>query len=485
MTKWSTGDLLKPGKAFRFKWQSVEPGDIICSTIPKNLVSQAIRLLTWSNFSHLSLCVEPQGCVEASENVARFSLLHIGCIDANNVKVLRLRNDACTDARAVRQLAGQNGETFVGQPYWTQGAYRALFRIQPPAWQPGAFCSHLVAKAYQEAGLNIIPSVRPEHVTPDHVAKSQLFEDISQIVLEPFEVALMPYMEYLDAERSIDTPHLKETALGLEVCGDIAKDFKTLCKKTPRSLSEAQMIVVGAHKEDPQLALKLDALLARRLNKYHFVDEMLRVMPRKPLYDPDHLAAWLMGKQRSDPAVAEVYKQCTDWDDRSDKRLQERMESCKAYEAAAQDGFCFASRLGSIAKEAYKVVNDLTIANRACIDMIMAFVCERDFVQFAPAGDPVKRLELAAQEICTFVLRSQPRHFPGRKYHGRLQDCLCEYVNHIGRTNTETAVDVYRFVNGNMEFLPPPPLEEGSWLWRPTQLVSRNVEVLDLGDVEF
>jgi hypothetical protein len=84
-----------PSKAFRFKWEAIEPGDVICSTIPSNPVSRLIRTLTWSDFSHVSLCVDKKGCIEANE------LLRVGCLNPSNVKVLRLRDDAVANAQAV------------------------------------------------------------------------------------------------------------------------------------------------------------------------------------------------------------------------------------------------------------------------------------------------------------------------------------------------------------------------------------------------
>lgn len=473
----------KPDQAFRFKWELIEPGDVICSTIPENSISKTIRMLTWSDFSHVSLCVEPRGCVEANENVARFSLLRIGCLDRKNVKILRLRDDLVR-SHDIRLAAAKSGIMFLGQPYWTEGAFRALFKMRSPARQPGAFCSHLVAKAYEAAGLNIIPGVPPEHITPAHIAKSQLFYDISDTVLELISSAyIQPEMEYLDAERALDTPHLVENALGIAICRDIAANFEELAEQAPRSLLEAQMIVASFNQGNPQLAHQLDKFLTESLSRHHFVDEMLRIMPCKPFYDPDQLAAWLMSDGATPANVSEVLRQCKELDARSDFLLQEQLHAIDVFTKITDDyGYSFAIPLAKVEQELFDKYSKLTLINRACINMLEAFQTEGDFISFAPSGDPHERLTKAADAIGTFILQAHPPDLPAKQYHGRLRDCLYTYVNSAGRSDTGMGVSVWQVLDGEREFLPPPPLDEGSWKVNPFNFPSERVE--DQGEIE-
>src|SRR5579871_5780597 len=115
MRKSAKGDQARPPeRAFRFKWRLIRPGDVICSTIPDGRISRLIRTLTWSRFSHVSLCVEAKGCIEANENVTRFSLVRVGFLDPANVRVIRLRERAGSKASEIPKKAAKAAMAFLG-----------------------------------------------------------------------------------------------------------------------------------------------------------------------------------------------------------------------------------------------------------------------------------------------------------------------------------------------------------------------------------
>jgi hypothetical protein len=461
----------------------MEPGDVICSTLPANSVSKLIRALTWSDFSHVSMCVEPKGCIEANENVTRFSLLRVGCLNPKHVKVIRLRGDAVPAARDIRLAAGSNGLAFLGQPYWTNGTFRALFKSRPLAEQPGAFCSHLVATAYREAGFDIVPSLSPQHVTPRDIADCPLFEDISKTVLEEIHAPYIEsYLEFLDADRSVDTPHLLEVALGLEVCDDVGSDFQALAKKRPRSLTEAQVIVLGATATDCEVGMKLDQLLTESLKRHYFVEEQSRVAPRTPLYDPDQLVAWLLSDGASPANVAHILQLCKSVDVGSDDMLRERLETLQAYERGPSLNLAFASYLAPFTRHVYELHKKMIEDNRLVIRILEAFEAGGDFIRLAPSGDPRRKLTELAATRGTFVLQAVLPGIAPRKYAGRLQDALWAYAHHIGASATGVGVYVWRGMEGELVFMPPPPLEEGAWFVDP--FLPSALDIQDLGDTD-
>jgi len=469
-----------PQQAFRFRWEVLEPGDVICSTVPADPVSRLIRALTWSEFSHVSLCVETKGCIEANENVARFSLLHVGCRSPKNVTVIRLRDDAAPGARDIRLRAGEAGLQFLGQPYWTSGAFKSLFRARPRAQQPGAFCSHLVASAYSAAGLELVAGLSPQHITPRHIAECALFEDISQAALEEIPPAYIePYFEYLDAPRAADTLHLLEVKIGLGVCSDVADEFKALVGLAPRSLIEAVVTVGHTFRDNVEAGRRLDALLTASLHKHRFVEEMTRRLPTKPFYDPDQLVAWLLSDAATPANVEHLLSNCTSIDVGSDEVLHDRLEWSRAYDEGAKMGMESAHCLADLAKAAYGLNKRLIESNRLCVRILEAFQKRADFISLAPGGDPRDRLTAMAETRGTFVLQADPPRFEARKYAGRLWDALQAYVVRAGANQTGLAVTVWELIDGALVFLPPPPLEEGSWFLNP--FIASTLEVEELG----
>jgi Permuted papain-like amidase enzyme, YaeF/YiiX, C92 family len=467
-----------PTTAYRFRWEALQPGDVICSTIPDARVSKLIRALTRSSYSHVSICVEEKGCIEANESVARFSLLHVGCHDPKNVKVLRLRDDADPNARRIQLAAGSNALNFLGQPYWTSGAFRSLFRWLPPTEQPGAFCSHLVASAYREAGLEIVPAVSPQHITPQDIAECPLFEDISDTILEVIPAAhIESYFEYVDDERAVNTPHLCEIAIGLSVCDDIADDFESLVGARPRSLLEAQKLICIAQETNPAVVQQLDLLLCSALRKHNFAEEMIRVMPRKPLYDPDQMVAWLLSDGATPFNVGHVFKACTDLRAGSETRLQERLSDWQTYQMLADSGLSSFVILAKVCEEAYETYKRLIETNDLCIKILFAYQTNTDFARLAPGGDPFARLTRAGEAEGTFVFLAVTPASEARKYVGRLADCLLAYVLYLGTEDSGIGVSVWQETEGNgLVFVPPPPLDEGSWLIKPCKFDPSKVQ---------
>jgi hypothetical protein len=473
-----------PSKAFRFKWEAIEPGDIICSTIPSNLVSGLIRTLTWSDFSHVSLCVEKKGCIEANESVARFSLLRVGCLNPSNVKVLRLRDDAVANAQSIRESSAKEALKFLALPYWTQGTFRALFQARPIAQQPGAFCSHLVASAYKNAGYDLIPGINPQHVSPKAISESPCFVDITANVIEEIPAQhIGDYLEFIDAARSVDTPHLWEVAIGLDVCSDVANSFQALAGQRPRSLPEAQKIIAVECTARPEIARQLDEWLTASMVKHNFVEQLRNKIPRKPFYDPDQLAAWLFSDGAENVSnIQHVIDNCLSIDHGSDAILQDRLADCQAYQHAALAGLSFAQLLEPLTREIYEAHQELVEKNRICLQILQAASDGRNFIPLVPGGDPRDNLTRAAGEEGVFVLRAVEPVHPARKYAGKLMHALREYAKHVGASESRVAVEVCREVSGQRIFVPPPPLEEGAWMVQP--FVYQDFEVEDLGEVE-
>ena len=176
---------LGPAEFFAFDASKLNPGDILLSTVPNDRTSIAIRIGTWSRFSHAAISTDPPLFIEAVGIGTRpFSILRIGVKDKRWVRMLRLK--ATVTNHADRALdAGKRANTYLGRGYWLVGALAAKIPGANLQERTGVFCSHLVAQAYREAGVDLVPGLPPHKVTPKALSRSPLLRDITEDILIP------------------------------------------------------------------------------------------------------------------------------------------------------------------------------------------------------------------------------------------------------------------------------------------------------------
>jgi uncharacterized protein YycO len=161
------------------------PGDIIFST-ERAPESFAIRKVTQSPYSHAAIYLGHSRYAEAVGLGVRVRA--VSTTLKEQIKVIRLKADAAPDAAALAAKAAESINYYLHSPYWTQGAILSIFRNAKVDERRSLFCSHLIARVYADAGLDVIDGREPFKITPGDLAESSKFDDVSKQVLEPASV---------------------------------------------------------------------------------------------------------------------------------------------------------------------------------------------------------------------------------------------------------------------------------------------------------
>lgn len=418
---------------FRFG-PSIEPGDIIATTVPTDPISTTIRTVTQSRVSHISLCLEERQAIEANELVSVFSLDRVGIRSRENVAVLRLkREDRCDICARVSFFARLRH----GQPYWTTGALRSVIAPAETDRPPGAFCSELAARAYLQAGCPLLGDLPPEATTPgDILAATGLLEDVTDSVLVPLDPAEAVGMECLDQNRHDLPSGLMTSMLELRVCQTLSSPFEKLGVEAPRSFLEAQMLVLRDVTRNPERARVLDELLVAALFRARYFENRSRWFEAGRIEDFDTLSTWLdqlpVDQRRAFLPVArqlvEMYRART-------TRLAAHRASWDSERSwlAARDTRV-TKLLAEQLESEVEVIDAMSADAGACIELVEEF--ERTPEQFDPVTN--RTIEMIAGEI-PLATEHLLLPFPGdyivrqaggraHKYRGNPGRCLLEHA---------------------------------------------------------
>ena len=131
--KWLTEQDSDPDagriRVYTFDQNRLCLGDILLSRVPLKVYhkstwkSFAIQKLTSSPFSHAALYVRFGLFIEAiGLGVCRFAIIATGARSKDNIRLLRLKDEAVELAREKARLAAQSGEAFLSRGYSVPGA---------------------------------------------------------------------------------------------------------------------------------------------------------------------------------------------------------------------------------------------------------------------------------------------------------------------------------------------------------------------------
>lgn len=432
---------------FRFG-PSIEPGDIIATTVPTDPISTTIRTVTQSRVSHISLCLEGRQAIEANELVSVFSLDRVGIRSRESVAVLRLKRE---DRRDICARVSFFARMRHGQPYWTTGAVRSVIAPAETERPPGAFCSELAARAYMQVGCPLLGELRPEETTPgDILAATGLLEDVTDSVLVPLDPAEAVGMECLDQNRHDLPSGLMTSMLELRVCQTLSAPFENLGVEAPRSFLEAQMFVLRDVTRNPERARVLDELLVAALFRARYFENRSRWFEAGRIEDSDALCTWLdelPAEQRR--TFLPMARQLVDmYRARTDRLAGHRAswESERNWLAARN------TRVTRLLAEQLdcelEVIDGMIADTESCIEVLEEF--ERSPERFDPIT--TRTIEMISGEVPLtrdHLLHSLPgnyivRQAGGRahKYRGNPDRCLLE---HALRCFDETSTGLHRF----------------------------------------
>ena len=209
-----------------FDTTRTQPGDIILTGSPTGKNSRVIRGWTGSDFSHAGICFDSGVFVEAlGMGVRRFNLARMATRSLKNVRFLRLK-DEIPDREKITKKAGSKAEQYLTQGYWLSGALKSLLNASRKEHTSSFFCSHLVAHAYREVGLEILPDRMAEDVYPGLLFESEFFYDVTDsIVYTQTELRGMVW-SFLEDEDDPTNTHSLEVVIAQRIYGKISREFE-------------------------------------------------------------------------------------------------------------------------------------------------------------------------------------------------------------------------------------------------------------------
>ncbi|MEE4011288.1 YiiX/YebB-like N1pC/P60 family cysteine hydrolase [Roseibium sp. FZY0029] len=171
----------------RIKFQLLKPGDIIL-TASASKTGKAIRLSTRGSVSHAMICVQQGSIIDStSDGVQARNLQRELFEDDEEFFAFRLKQEL--PAHKVAQIV-DFARSKIGTRYSKAEAARTVLGGPKPRGRR-EFCSRLVARAYQSAGIQLVPD--HDYCSPEDLHNSPLLielPDISELV-DPDEIAWM------------------------------------------------------------------------------------------------------------------------------------------------------------------------------------------------------------------------------------------------------------------------------------------------------
>ena len=170
----------------------LKPADIILTTTDAS-VSKLIRLGTWSDISHARLYVQHCSVIDATSDGVHSNNTQRLFFEPNwPVHVLRLKEEL--DPIIAKRICDYVRER-IGAEYSTKNALMAVVNLSDKNSHK-QFCSRLVAKAYEEAGLPLVSN--PDACTPANVANSDALLEVSNTLIDISDEEITAWKNHLD-----------------------------------------------------------------------------------------------------------------------------------------------------------------------------------------------------------------------------------------------------------------------------------------------
>jgi len=268
-------DTAAAPNGFTLATRRILPGDILLTRVPMSFddpeswPSHIIQKATRSRFSHGALCVGEGLFVEAvGTGVGRLAVLHCGLRDPGNVCLLRLRKNVAGGA-AIARNAAAIGLRYLAQGFCQRGIPAGKGSVFDHPQRAVAHYTQLIARAYADAGLTLVPDKTFDAVTPGDLEHCPLLEPVTDIAVRPAAPDQAAHF-FLDDKTLFDRPHHWEVVTKLKIlCGDDVKRVLHGLKERPVSFSELEALL-ARRKLRP-----LDSAVFRGLTWYRFADVYL------------------------------------------------------------------------------------------------------------------------------------------------------------------------------------------------------------------
>jgi len=203
-------------------------------------VSELVRYLTNSDYSHASLCTRPGMLIEAVQvGVLRSSVIETFAERKEWIKVLRPKTvlKENKDGYTVSYYAEKN----YGHSYALKGAIGSRFDKIHLNSEKGIFCSQLIAKAYKEYGLDLLPSTPHAKVYPALLLKSEELIDVSEVCIRKIDLNSSPMVHHIATASSEIVFNEVEIKMNRRILKDIKRRLNRKIPANINSLSEVFM----------------------------------------------------------------------------------------------------------------------------------------------------------------------------------------------------------------------------------------------------
>jgi len=224
-------------KKYVLDYDRLETGDIILSK-SNSEVSQLVRRLTGSQFSHARLYVGDHSCLDSDGyGVQANNIQRILFDDESDVVVLRLKGEKTT--KQIKDIEFSAREK-VGTEYSTSEAKIAMLKMEQNAQQPNRqFCTRFVAQSYYAAGFKIVPN--PDYCLPEELIASELLGKVDAITREASKAEI----KFVESEN----PLLKQA----EVHNNIFKKSRQLSGKDIQTFEQLSDLIMSNPEYDDEL----------------------------------------------------------------------------------------------------------------------------------------------------------------------------------------------------------------------------------------
>lgn len=245
-------------------------GDVILESGDTKYVSDAIKKVTKSQFSHAMLytnhtLIHAEGGGVFSKNPQRILVS-----DSKHLKVLRLKGNV--DPTILKSICDNAGAK-VGSLYSKiEAAITVVVKNDKPAKNRKQFCSRLVAQCYEESGVSLVDN--SDYCSPEDLNRSNMLAVIDDCIREATEADIV-FSKTLDP----NTKNQEETFKWLKEARKIFK-IKKIDIQTINDVSQALLYqkdldnkICRAIKKTKYLSLyNVD----RRINKYRYDNELFK-----------------------------------------------------------------------------------------------------------------------------------------------------------------------------------------------------------------
>ncbi|WP_370558196.1 YiiX/YebB-like N1pC/P60 family cysteine hydrolase [Edwardsiella tarda] len=186
---------------YLFDRNKLEPGDIIL-TRSKEKNSSLICNITKSDFSHAILYVGGSSYIHSDLNGVHSGNIQRLLVDKTQyAKVFRINNPEAI-GQAIIYARSQ-----IGTPYSKASAANAFIKVAPSIDERKQYCSRLVAKAFESAGITLVSN--SDACLPQEIADSMLVHEVKDCLYQAREEEIEFAKSYNPiAEQSKITNHI-------------------------------------------------------------------------------------------------------------------------------------------------------------------------------------------------------------------------------------------------------------------------------------